>query len=439
MLTAIKQFLHLILPPALYGGAIFTALSTIFKKAEWGLYLMIIMIPQPNIWHKLQEYPFGKDFMDILFFSIILGIIFQKKHFIKTPNRAVIIALIIITYLALWNSSMRFFLPMPISTSNELLKDWKNYAEMICLYFLALTVIEDENQQKKLVVIMSIIILLIAIRSYRNFTGGDIFNYDKRVGGPFEAVHLGANHFGAFIAYVSAFFLGLALFDQDKRRKLLFVVMVLFSLHPLFFSYSRGAYLAAFGALLFYGVLKKRSLLIVSIVLLLAWHTVLPPSVVDRIAMTESDTGEVESSAAHRLIMWNYAIKAFENNPIFGIGYGGFRFIVPPEEHLTDTHSFYMKTLCEQGIIGAIILLMLISKAFLSGWRLYRIGRTSFHKGLGLGFMGAVIAMVVSNIFGDRWSYFTLGGYFWIFWGLVDRGIFISRSVELSDADTSSY
>jgi len=429
MLTALLQFLRFILPSALYGGAIFTAVLTIIKKAEWGLILMIVMIPMPNIWYKLHEYPMGKDFMDILFFSILIGIILQQKGFVKTSNSRIIILFAMISYISLWNSSMRFSLTLPVSMSNIILADWKNYVEMIFLYFLAINVVKDEDQQKKIVVLMSILILLIAIRSYRNFSGGEAFHYDKRVGGPFEAVGLGANHFGAFIAYCSSFFLGLSLVDPDKRRKLLFWATILFGLHPLFFSYSRGAYLAALCVLAFFGVFKKRRLLVVCVIVLIAWQTVLPASVVDRIMMTETDTGVIEGSAAHRLDLWEHASQLFRENPVFGIGFGGFGFTVP-EGELTDTHNFYMKTLAEQGTVGFIILVIIIMKAFLSGWRLHKIATTPFNKGLALGFMGAVIAVMVTNIFGDRWSYFALGGYFWILWGLVDRGIIIARSVN---------
>ena len=437
MLTALKAFLKMIFTPMLYGGMFITAIATIFKKVEWGFLLMIVMIPQPNLWFKLHEYPMGKDFMDILFFSILFGILYQYKAFEMTSNTTIIIILITISYVALWNSSMRFSLPLPVSTSNELLKDWKNYAEMIALYFLALNVIRNEDQQKKIVLLMTIIILLIAVRSYRNFSAGDSFRYDKRVGGPFEAVGLGANHFGAFIAYYSAFFLGLSFLDPNRKRKLLYGVTVLFGLHPLFFSYSRGAYLAAFCVLIFYGVFKKKSLLVLSIIILVAWHTILPPSVVDRISMTETASGEIEASASHRLDLWEHANQLFEENPIFGVGFGGFGLTVPQGE-LTDTHNFYMKTLSEQGIIGFIILILIILKAFLSGWRLHKTGKSLFNRGLGLGFMGAVIAVMISNIFGDRWSYFALGGYFWILWGIVDRGVLISHSANMPEVERLS-
>lgn len=426
ILTAIKFFLKWLLAPVLYGGGIFTALVTVFKRAEWGLFLLVAMIPQPNIWYKLHGYPLGKSFIDILFFAILIGIVFQQKGFTKTNHSTFILFFVLLSYLSLWNSSIRFSLPLPLTTSNELLRDWKNYAEMILLYFLVLNVIKTEEQQKTVVVLMSVVILLIAIRSYRDFSGGESFDYSKRVGGPFEAVGLGANHFGAFIAHYCVIFLGLFFFDNDPRRRLLFIVTYLFGLHPLFFSYSRGAYLGALGAFAFIGLIKKRSLLVVVAIILLAWKTLLPISVVDRIEMTETENGQIESSAAHRLDLWKHAMDLFEKNPIFGIGFGGFGFTVPPDE-LTDTHNFYMKTLSEQGIIGSVLLFILLFMCLASGWRLFKVGLTPFHKGLGLGFMGAVVACMITNMFGDRWSYLALGGYFWVFLALVDRGILISQ------------
>ena len=93
---------------------------------------------------------------------------------------------------------------MPITSSNYLLYDWKNYAQMICMYFLVLNVIKNEDQQKFLVILISSVILLMALRNIRNFYAPELFSYSKRAHGPFYKVLLGANHFGAFIAYYSS-------------------------------------------------------------------------------------------------------------------------------------------------------------------------------------------------------------------------------------------
>ena len=66
--------------------------------------------------------------------------------------------------------------------------------------------------------------------------------------------------------------------------------------------------------------------------------------------------------------------------------------------------------LSEQGVIGIGLLIIILYGALRSGFELNQIGRSEFHKGLGFGFLGCVIACIVNNIFGDRWSYPTLGG-----------------------------
>jgi O-antigen ligase len=126
------------------------------------------------------------------------------------------------------------------------------------------------------------------------------------------------------------------------------------------------------------------------------------------------------------LDLWDHAVDLFKNNPIFGVGFGGFRFTVPEGYKFKDTHSLYMKTLSEQGIIGIMLLLLIFSLALRSGQKLFKKGLTPFHRGLGFGFLGCVVAFMITNMFGDRWSYFVLGDYFWITWGLVDRAILMS-------------
>ena len=86
-----------------------------------------------------------------------------------------------------------------------------------------------------------------------------------------------------------------------------------------------------------------------------------------------------------------------------------------------------------------IFLVLLLLKALISGWSLFLKGTEPFYKGLGLGFIGCTVAMIVNNVFGDRWSYFTLGGYFWILWGLVDRSLLLCREKQTEETDQSIH
>jgi len=432
MLGEVKSIIHMLLPYLLFGGGIFMMFLTIFKKAEWGLFLLIFLIPQPNIWYKFHVFPLGKDFMDLLFFSVLLGLIFNKEGIKAGRNGVFLIFFVMISYFALWNSSIRFDLPSPITLDSRLLSEWKNYAQMILLYFLAMNITRDEEQQKTMIIILTVAILILGVRDFRNFSAAASFSYEKRSMGPFFYVGLGSNQFAAFIVHFSAALLGLFLVDKHKIRRRLYLAALLFCLHPLFFAYSRGAYLAAFVALAFYGVIKKRSLLVMLVVIAFFWEVLLPSSVIERIAMTQNESGEIESSAAQRLVLWEHAVETFKAYPVFGVGFNGFGFTLPKDATLTDTHNFYLKTLCEQGVVGIVFFAILLLKAFSSGWRLYKIGRSDFHRGLGLGLTGCVLALMTTNLFGDRWSYYILGGYFFILWGIVDRAILLSENKDES-------
>ncbi len=412
-----------IIVPVLYYGGILTCVPTIFKRAEWGFFLMVALIPQPNLFYKLYEYPMGTKFLDLLFISVLVGILINKKRFAITPNAILVGVLLLFSYFALWNSSLNFSLPAPITPRNALLVQWKSYAVMIFMYYLGLNISKDEHQHRIVVMIMAAVVLFISVQSFRSFTAGISFAEESRFAGPFETVGLNSNHLAAFVVSYCSLFLGLLLYDQSKWRRLLFLAAVAFGLHPLFFSYSRGAYAAAIGVLVFFGIIKKRSLLVLAIILFISWQTLLPSSVVDRIKMTRGSSGVLESSAAVRLNLWNHAMRLFEKNPIIGVGFGGFELTVPDKMEFKDTHNLYLKTLSEQGVIGFSLLLLVFFMALKSGRKLYSGAQTPFQKGLGFGFLGCVVAFIVTNIFGDRWSYFVLGDYFWIVWGLVDREI----------------
>ena len=437
MLAAIILFLKAILPTILYVGWCIITILSVFKRAEWGLLLIIALIPQPNVYYQFYVFPMGEDMLDISIFCVLLGIIIQKGRFEKTGSWPIVFVYLLLSYVSLWMVSIGFSLPMPVTTDNPLLIRWKDFAQMICLYFLAVHVFKEEKEQKRVIVLISMVVLFIGLRGFRAFTAGDAFSEDSRYEGPFWRVGLGSNHYGAFMVHYATAILGIFFFENKFRFKLLFAMTIFFCIYAILFSYSRGAYAAGIVALIFYGLIHKRSLLILVGIILFTWNTLLPVTVVERITMTKTESGELESSASERVTLWNQAIDVFMENPILGVGYNGFQMkMTAIQAHLTDTHNYYLKVLCEQGIIGFTVLCLLLLKALRQGWKLFQMGSSPFYKGLGLGFLGATVAVMATNAFGDRWSYLVLGGYFWILWGLVDQGIINSESAEIPNEET---
>jgi putative inorganic carbon (hco3(-)) transporter len=429
MLTAFKELLRDMLPWIMYLSIFITIGAAAFKRAQWGLYLLIVLIPQPNIWYKIHTLPLGTETMDLLLMATIAGIFWNAGGFQRPPRTFLLVSFILMLYAALWNTTLRFNFPIPITTANRFVEDFKNYVEMILLYFVAYNAVKSEEDQKRAVALMAGVFFFICLRDLRNFDAGASFSYEKRAAGPFWMVGLGANHFGAFIAYVGAFLFGLFMLDKEsKLRRWLYIGGLYCCVLPLFNTYSRGAWAAMLVVLALFGVMHKRILLVGLVILGITWTTVLPTAVVERITMTETPEGQIEESAAIRLVLWEKAEELFQRNPLFGIGYQAFSVSVRIGG-LNNVHNFYMQTAAEQGVIGLIFLALMILYSGFTGLRLFRSGVTGFQRGMGLGFMGSVAAIAVSNVFGDRWSYFALGSMFWIMWGLVDRALYNARTL----------
>ena len=441
MLSAVKEF---VLPIATYLMVMFTCFWAIYKRPEPAVFVYAVLVSFPQFWYPTHDFPLGAQTLSLLVVSALLGTVLHPgKDGRTSPHAGYIALLIVYTYLSLWMGSAKFGQPSPLSNDNIMLSGWKNYAMMLMLYVVAYRAIRTEKDIQTLVTIFAVVLLLTSWREFRNFYSSSSFSYARRAEGTFPMVGMGATHYGAFIAHVSAMLLGVFAMDDKKWRRWLCLGALLAGLYPLFYSYSRGAYVALVAAAALVGAVKYRPLLIGLAVLSFAWEAILPDTVVERITMTENEDGEIEESAAMRLVLWALAKELFADNPVFGIGYQSF-FYASANLPLHNVHNYFLQVAAEQGIVGAILLAAFFIKATRSGWRLFRDGSSPFLRGTGLGFLACLAALVVSNLFGDRFSQLELGSYVWLLFGAVDRGTRLlvapvnARDEQRAEAETGA-
>lgn len=431
MLAAFKLYL---MPILVYLGVIWATWQALFKKAAPAVFIFLVLVEFPQFWYPTHDFPLGSMSLTILTLAALIGGYRQRPpNDPRAPNHGFVIILILSSYIALWMSSTRFGLPLPITSSNDLFPAWRNYALMLALYYVGYACIRTEQDIRRVILLYCWVIVIMAQRELANFAAGDAFSYNRRSVGSFYIVGMGANHFAAFIAHISVVAVGMFALDQDKWRKRLYLATFVLSLYPLFFSYSRGAYVAVLFALIVVGVIRYRSLLPLIGIFLIFWDSLLPNSVVDRIQMTESPDGQIEESAALRLIVWDLAKRLFSENAIFGIGFQGF-YYASAGLPLRNVHNYFLQTACEQGVVGCFLLGLFFLKAGWSGWRLYKIGSIPFYKGIGLGFIACLSAALITNLFGDRFSQLAVGAYLWLLFGIVDRAWIISLQSAQEEA-----
>ena len=62
MLGVLKAYLKLVGTVGIYLGGYIVMVATLIKEAKYGLFLLVALIPQANIWYRFHAYPFGKDY-----------------------------------------------------------------------------------------------------------------------------------------------------------------------------------------------------------------------------------------------------------------------------------------------------------------------------------------------------------------------------------------
>lgn len=104
----------------------------------------------------------------------------------------------------------------------------------------------------------------------------------------------------------------------------------------------------------------------------------------DFMANIESMTNiSTDVSNVERLNRWSCALKMFEERPVLGFGPGTYQFLYAPYQKSSmktvistnfgnkgNAHSEYLGPLCEQGLIGALIVLTLVLAVMFLGYRL---------------------------------------------------------------------
>lgn len=241
-----------------------------------------------------------------------------------------------------------------------------------------------------------------------------LIHYRDDLLGGFIFTNLNKNVLAAFFAHFIFLPLGLLFHHRQNILKIFYAGVVTFTLYPIAFLFSRGAYIGLFFGLLFVGIVRKsKMILFVLMIILLFWTTLLPSAVVERIEMTHTDEG-YDSSSMLRLDYWAIGLKQFVRSPLIGVG-----FDTSKQFRRGDLHNIYIEMLAEQGIIGLWILLSLLIITYRNGIWIYKNSNDDFIKGFGLAVVGVVVACAVTNFFGDRWTYMEISAFFFVLMALA--------------------
>jgi O-antigen ligase len=419
------------IPFIAYIGFWIMCLVSLGGRPKWGLYYLIPFLPYRSMRNHFLQYPVGESALTILVFVVIAGALMHGKRLPKSPLFAIWIVITVYLYFSMWMGAALGNAPAPLWLHDGNLLIWKAYI-MIPLVFVATCLVIEDRKDIRTVIILTAITLIFIDRSaigeamQRSWA---TFDESKRDLGPLA---YGANLTGAFLAQFAMFFWGFLQFVKTKKYKLLGYSLVGATLFGTMYTFSRGAYLALVFSVFVLGVLKNRKLLVVLGVFLLTWQTVVPTAVRERVTMTKNANGTLEASAQERVDLWEESWNSILHSPIVGHGYATFSF-APHVHNLDDTHNWYVLVMVEQGIIGLILALILFLQLFVISFRLFRKAQDPLYRGLGLGLFLTMCSALVTNCFGDRWTYLEISGLLFVLFGTATRAAQLTAPKEAAD------
>jgi O-antigen ligase len=291
------------------------------------------------------------------------------------------------------------------------------YIEYFVIFFMAVNITRDKVQLRRFLVVVFLVAAIVSMIGIAQIPSG------QRVSAPFEGKSGEPNTLGGYLLLMLGTLGGIAF--VDKRYRLLTVPLLCAMMTAFLYTLSRASYLGFIPLLLLLPLLTRKymMLLTVSLFLIVAVavpQSVLPPSVVKRIAFTFTQRTKneqakvfgrtVDTSTTARLIYMQAAFDAFFDHPILGWGVTGWHFL----------DSQYFRTLVETGLLGLSTFLFLLFRVFQVTWRAREAVRGDpllfgFTSGFLAGFVGLLVHAIGSNSF----IIVRIMEPFWLFVGLI--------------------
>jgi len=292
------------------------------------------------------------------------------------------------------------------------------YIQYFVLFFLIINHIEDQKQVRRYLLAVLVVALIVAAIGLAQIPGGG------RVTAPFEGDSPEPNTLGGYLAFLILICFALFLNLPDFRRRISYLLITFFLFVPFLFTLSRASYLGFIPGLAVVLLLNHQRLISFTLVALtlslFIFPNIFPQAIRDRVTYTwtqEARPGQLilfgqrlDTSTSARLQNFQTAIEDFYEEPLFGYGVTGWRFI----------DAQYFRTLLETGLVGLLAFFFLLYTLFRLGLDRFRhSSEDPFSKGLAIGFLGGFVCLLFHAIGSNTFIIVRIMQPFWLVVGLV--------------------
>jgi O-antigen ligase len=388
------------------------------SRNNWFLYLFIFLLPlQSSQEAHIPSLPGGINFLNVGFALALLG----AWHCGGKLARWTGLHRWVWLYLG-WSFVTLLIGLSLFPTPDDTLRfnTLKDSLIGVLLLFVVEMSVTDWTTFKRVLLATTLPLLYILRVTHADHSGVARWHFsDKlRMAGTFTTV--GPNEFAAFCVTSALVLFALLIATKWSRRwRALLVAGVISMVLCILWTYSRAAYATVLiGGVCMLLLWRGRKKMVLPLLFgLLVVPSFLPHAVVERFDTTHVEGPQADSSTEMRYVFWDVAWDHFKMHPVVGTGYRTFASYNP---YKMDTHNFFLRELVEKGAVGFVIMLGLFFSMARVCWRCFRDSpHASLGYALGLGLCAAWIAMVIGNIWGDRFTYTQMIGYFWVYLALA--------------------
>jgi len=291
------------------------------------------------------------------------------------------------------------------------------YIEYFIIFFMIINYVYSEKLARSFVMVALITCALVSVYGILQIPGGG------RVSAPFEGQAGEPNTFGGYLVLMLSIVMGLYLTSTDRRTKRWLLILAALIIIPLLFTLSRASWAAAAGMYITLIIFSNRRGMLIGVGVLMAAMAplVLPQQVTLRAISTfQAERGyrateqlgglALDPSASARVTTNRLAFEAWQDNPIWGYGITGSGVFLD---------SQYFRTLVELGVIGLVAFLWLTWSALKIGKHSYVHGKSEYSRGLSLGYMAGLVALMVHGIGSTTFIIIRIMEPFWLLTAIV--------------------
>ncbi len=339
---------------------LFVALVSL--KREWGIYLIVLLLPTYQIRFQL-------GFMPLTFLECMILLLAGTEFFFLAKNKKITptlkqifgtnflrSALIFLFFAA---AAISVFMGPDVQKSAGIFKAY--FFEAILFYFLVILIIDNEEKLNRLWQVLAIFVTYISIFGIYQFL--TLANLPVS----WWAVNVAPRRITSLLNHPNALALLLGpvlamLFLKPQKNKLVWLALGLGFL-AIYLSFSRASWLALIITLSMAALFTEHKKKILSFAFLVALLIFLLPF--SRTKIIDLAKGE-DLAQENRLVLWSAATDIIKKSPIFGVGLTGFReaykdYPLGPDRVIQNyPHNFFLNFWLETGFLGFVAMIGLL-------------------------------------------------------------------------------